>query len=277
LGRIDDLRDRIHLANVNVHRFEAKCYELIHGEIYGSYEQKRINSTLKRINKLIIGNQKKALDFGAGIGNITGKLLRRGYTVTAVDISPDMCAVMKKQFENYYRKSKLKIINSSIEDTLFDEQEFDLIACYSVLHHLPDYEKVIRTLSTYLRVGGIMYLDHESLRYSKRERSKKTSNIDRLGRRLHFQTNSLLNNLFLKIRGVTVPSMKHVDYSLSDYWIFDEHPIDLDEIVRILQKENFSFIQRINYHLNRSWIFSPTFYLYKQLCKPDYGLWIARK
>jgi ubiquinone/menaquinone biosynthesis C-methylase UbiE len=272
LAKVDDLREEIHEANVKVHQFEAKYYELIHGEIYGRYEQKRIDSTLKRIDKLIAGNWKKALDFGAGTGNITGKLLRMGYTVTAVDISPDMCAVLKRHFKNYLREKRLEVINSSIEDARLDEQEFDLITCYSVLHHLPDYEGVIHKLSTYLRSGGIMYLDHESLTYIN-----KSSSIDRIGRFVHFRTNSLLNNLFLKIKGVTVPSVKHIDYSLSDYWAFDEHPTDHDKIGRVFQKENFTSIQRINYHLNRSWAFSPTFYLYKHLCRPDYGLWIARK
>jgi SAM-dependent methyltransferase len=96
LAKVDDFREEIYEANVKVHQFEAKCYELIHVEIYGRYEQKRINSTLKRIDKLIAGNWKKALDFGAGTGNITGKLLRMGHTVTAVDISPDICAVLNE-------------------------------------------------------------------------------------------------------------------------------------------------------------------------------------
>jgi ubiquinone/menaquinone biosynthesis C-methylase UbiE len=272
LAKVDDLRDKIHEVNVKVHQFEAKCYELIHGEIYGRYEQERIDSSLKRIDKLLASARKKALDFGAGTGNITGKLLRMGYTVTAVDISPDMCAVLKRKFKNHLRENRLEIINSPIEDVRFDEQEFDLITCYSVLHHLPDYENATHKLSTYLRKGGIMYLDHEGLRYTNKPR-----NIDRLGRFIHFRTNYLLNNLFLKTKGVTVPSIEHIDYSLSDYWGFAEHHIDQDKIGRVLRKENFTSIQRINYHLNRSWVFSPTFYLYKHLCRPDYCLWIARK
>ena len=31
------------------------------------------------VDKLIVDNQKKALDFGAGTGNLTGKLLRMNY------------------------------------------------------------------------------------------------------------------------------------------------------------------------------------------------------
>lgn len=117
-----------------------------------------------------------------------------------------------------------------------------------------------------------MYLDHESSSYLD-----KPDNVERLAGIIHFRFNSLLNNLFLKIKGVAVPSLGYLDYSLSDYWAFDEHPTDHKKIGRVFQKEKFSSVQRIDYHLNRSWIFSPTFYLYKYLCRPDYGLWIARK
>jgi 2-polyprenyl-3-methyl-5-hydroxy-6-metoxy-1,4-benzoquinol methylase len=271
LTKAKNLREGIHEANVNVFKFEAKFYELIHDEVYGRYEQKRIFTTLGRIDKLILRNQKKALDFGAGTGNITGKLLKMGYTVTAIDISPDMCAIMKTQFKNYLEKGMLEVINSPIEDAYFDEQKFDLIACYSVLHHLPDYENVIHVLSKYLKKGGIMYLDHEGPTYNR-----KPIAIDRFVRFFHFRTNWLINKLFLKVKGFTIPSAEHIDYKLSDYWAFDEHPIDFDKIGQILQKK-YTRVDRIDYHLNRSWIFSPTFYLYNILCRPDKSLWIARK
>jgi len=76
---VENLRERIHKANIAVHRFEAKYYELIHPEVYSKQEQKRVNSTLKMVDKLIVDNQKKALDFGAGTGNLTDKLLNMGY------------------------------------------------------------------------------------------------------------------------------------------------------------------------------------------------------
>ena len=43
----EDLRVRIHEANVEVHRFEAEHYELLHPEVYGKQEQQRIESILK--------------------------------------------------------------------------------------------------------------------------------------------------------------------------------------------------------------------------------------
>jgi 2-polyprenyl-3-methyl-5-hydroxy-6-metoxy-1,4-benzoquinol methylase len=100
----NDLRDRIREANVVVHRLAAKYYELIHREIYNRYEQKRINSTLKMVDKLVADNRvraKKALDVGAGTGNLTGKLLQMGYEVTAIDISAEMCKILESKYTNY--------------------------------------------------------------------------------------------------------------------------------------------------------------------------------
>ena len=115
-----NLQESIHEANVTVHRFEAKYYELLHPEVYSKQEQKRIISTLKTADKLVSDNHKKALDFGAGTGNLTGKLLSLGYKVTAIDISAEMCAILKNRYKTYIEDKKLIVINSPIEAVSFD-------------------------------------------------------------------------------------------------------------------------------------------------------------
>src|SRR3972149_11911223 len=112
----EDLRERIHEANIAVHRFEAEYYELLHPEVYGRQEQQRIRSILSTVDSLIADNRKKALDFGAGTGNLTGKLLQMGYTVTAVDISAEMWAILSKRYKAYLEAQKLFVVNSSMED-----------------------------------------------------------------------------------------------------------------------------------------------------------------
>ena len=269
---VENLRERIHKANISVHRFEAKYYELIHPEVYSEQEQKRVNSTLKMVNKLIVDNQKKALDFGAGTGNLTGKLLHMGYKVTAIDISPEMCKILKNKFKNYLKAKKLIVINSPIEDISFDRDEFDLITCYSVLHHLPDYVCAIQRLSSFLKKGGVMYLDHEiSPFYWKSE----PHHVARLVKLIYFHSNPLLNALYFRIMGVNIPS---IDYVLSDYWHSKEHPLDHGRIEYIFEKENFGFFTRIDYHINRrTWVLNPIFYIYKYTCKPEMSFWVAKK
>jgi ubiquinone/menaquinone biosynthesis C-methylase UbiE len=267
----EDLRARIHDANVAVHRFEAQYYELLHPEVYSKQEQKRINSILKKADQLVEDNQKKALDFGAGTGNLTGKLLRMDYTVTAIDISAEMCAILKRKYENYIEAEKLTVVNSSIEDVNFDKAEFDLVTCYSVLHHLPDYVDAIRKLSVFLKQDGVMYLDHEASPFYWKSES---GNLSRFVKNIYFHSNPLLNTLYFEIIGLNVPS---IDYTLSDYWHKKEHPIDHRKIKRVFEKGGFSFFRRTDYYLNGTWIVNPLFYVYKRICRPEMSYWVAKK
>ena len=266
---VKNLRERIHKANIAVHQFEAKYYEVLHPEVYCKQEQKRINSTLKIVDELIANNQRKALDFGAGTGNLTGKLLSMGYHVTAIDISVEMCALLRKNYKPYLEAKKLVVINLPIEDVSFDRGEFDLIACYSVLHHLPDYVNALQRLSVFLKKGGVMYMDHEISPFYWKDDSSKLANMVKL---IYFHSNPLLNALFFQITGVNVPL---IDYTLSDYWHKKEHPIDHDCIERVFS--GYNFFTRIDYHINGSWFFNPLFYIYCHVCKPEMSIFIAKK
>ncbi|MCX7935702.1 MAG: class I SAM-dependent methyltransferase, partial [Planctomycetota bacterium] len=42
------------------------------------------------------------------------------------------------------------------------DASFDLVAAYSVLHHIPDYVKAVAEMARVTRPGGIIYLDHEA-------------------------------------------------------------------------------------------------------------------
>jgi ubiquinone/menaquinone biosynthesis C-methylase UbiE len=220
LSAAKNLQESIHEANVTVHRFEAKYYELLHPEVYSKKEQKRISSTLKTADKLVSDNQKKALDFGAGTGNLTGKLLSLGYKVTAIDISSEMCAILKNRYKKYLEDKKLIVINSPIEAVSFDRAEFDLITCYSVVHHLPDYAYTLQRLSGFLKKGGVMYIDHEASPFYWKDESNKLANMIKL---FYFHSNPSLNIFYFKISGINIPS---IDYTLSDYWHKREHPLD---------------------------------------------------
>jgi len=227
----------------------------------------RITFTLTVIDKFIEDDQKTALDFGAGTGNLTKKLLQMEYTVTAIDISREMCEILRESCRNYLRSGKLKIINSTIEDAVLDRAEFDLICCYSVLHHLPDYLDVLQELSGHLRKGGIMYLDHESSPFC-------CSGLAQKMKHFYLQSEGLFDQLYFKSIGLHAPSF---DYALADWWTAKEHRIDHRKIEDVFKKEGFRFITRIDYHQKTGWFLNPFFYVYKRICKPDTCLWLAKK
>jgi ubiquinone/menaquinone biosynthesis C-methylase UbiE len=267
----ENLRERIHEANVAVHRFEAQYYELLHPEVYGWQEQQRVAAVLKMLDKLVTSTKKRALDCGAGTGNLTGKLLHTGYEVVAVDISAEMCAILSKKHKAYVEAGKLTVVNSAIEAASFNREEFDLIACYSVLHHLPEYEDALRRLSVFLRKGGVMYIDHEASPFYWKTESNSVAELVKL---LYFHSNPILNALYFQIMGVRIPPL---DYTLSDYWHKKEHPLDHGVIERVFAEANFEFFKRTDYHLRGTWILNPIFYAYRYFCKPEMSFWVAKK
>jgi ubiquinone/menaquinone biosynthesis C-methylase UbiE len=267
----ETLKQKIYQANISVHRQEVQYYELLHPEVYGKKEQKRITEKLKMIDAFVEVNQKHALDVGAGTGNLTGKLLQMDYQVTAVDISPEMCAILQRKYESYLKAEKLTVINSPIEDLSFDEGKFDLITCYSALHHMPDYIFALRCFSALLKKGGVIYIDHEaSPFYWKTESSSLASLI----KNLYFHSIPIFNSLYFQIVGLRVPV---IDYSLSDYWHKKEHALNHKGLEDIFKQEGYDYFKRTDYYQNSTWLWNPLSLIYRLVGKPEMSFWIAKK
>lgn len=265
-----DFKQQIHEANVLVHRYEAKYYQLLHPEVYSKKEQKRITQKLENIDKEITNNRRFALDVGAGTGNLTGKLLEMGYSVVAADISPEMCTILRSKFGASI-PAQLTVINSPVEDLSFKRGEFDLITGYSVLHHLPDYLSALRTLCGFLKKGGIIYFDHEA---SQTYWSGETSSLASFIKAIYFHSNPTLNSLYFKVIGLRVPT---IDYTLSDYWHKKEHALDHEAIKQVFKEEEFQYAKRTDYYQTSSWLPNPLAPLYRLLCSPEMSYWTAKK
>jgi len=265
------LKEKIHQANISVHQLEAQYYELLHPEVYTKQEQKRIAAKLQMIDKLLTNNQKSALDVGAGTGNLTGKLLQMGYTVTAVDISAEMCAILQRRYHAYLQSNKLTIACSPIEELAFEASKFDLITCYSVLHHLPDYVDALRCLSVFLKKGGVIYIDHEASPFYWKTEPSSLANLIKF---IYFHSNPIFNRLYFQITGLKIPS---IDYYLSDYWHKKEHALNHNTIQKIFKDENYAFARRMDYYETPTWIPNPLSMIYLHLCSPEMSCWVAKK
>ncbi|MDG6223384.1 MAG: class I SAM-dependent methyltransferase [Candidatus Bathyarchaeota archaeon] len=270
-----NLQEKIRKANLTLHKYEAKYYELIHPEIYNQHEQNRLLSTLKKANELILyppnRRVKMALDFGAGTGNVTGKLLNMGFHVTAVDLSVEMCTILKKKYSDYVKLKKLVVVNSAVEDLIFEKESFDLITCYSVLHHLPDYVVAVRNLSGFLRKGGVMYLDHEISPFYWEPEPHMVANLLKF---VYLYLNPVFNSLYFRLMGLKLPSL---DYELSDYWYAKNHHIVHKKIKKVFEEQTYEHFERHDYHLRRGLFLNSFFILYKYICRPETSLWLAKK
>lgn len=110
------------------------------------------------------------LDLGCGSGFLSSLIKKENLfkNIMGIDIS-------EKQIELYNQKfSKFPEIKGICADFLsedFDNSRFDLIACYSVLHHILDYKKIIKKVSHILKPKGIFYFDFEpNQRFQKKLR-----------------------------------------------------------------------------------------------------------
>lgn len=267
----EGLAEKIHEANLAVHRIEVGYYTLFHPEVYNKHEQRRLTTALGEADKRVDKNRKKALDFGAGTGNVTSKLLALGYRVTAVDISPEMCVALRKRFKSHVDAGKLLVVNSPVEDVGFGIGEFDFVSCYSVLHHLPDYEGALRRLCGFLKRGGVMYLDHEASPYYW---NAEPTMLGEIVKSVYLHCNPIINSLHFRIVGFIVPT---VDYGLSDYWYKKEHSLDHRKIQWMFKEQGFEFSRRTDYYGQGTWVPNPIFAVYKHVCRPEMSLWIAKK
>lgn len=162
---MSELREKILSANIEEHKKEAKYYDKIHTEIFNFYEQKRINRSL---DSILSGFSKdcKVLDVGCGTGNLTIKLLERGFrNIVCLDISKEMLDVLREKITKYgYNRNNIKFVVSDLDTFLSENtQKFDIILMASVLHHLPDYIDSLKRLKEILSERGIIYITHEPL------------------------------------------------------------------------------------------------------------------
>jgi 2-polyprenyl-3-methyl-5-hydroxy-6-metoxy-1,4-benzoquinol methylase len=151
-------------ANVDFYSLIAYKYDLYEGGLFDSFFQQMLIDDLDRITASLrhAVKQPKALDCGGGTGNIAGKLLERGWSVTVVDVSPDMLAILNQKCQA--RQFSPSIVNQTIEMYLAETSDsYDLICFGSVLHHLYSYLGVVSMAADRVRPGGFFYSNFDSV------------------------------------------------------------------------------------------------------------------
>ena len=150
--------------NIERHDRIAEHYDNRHNEIFNPHEQRRIKNELLRAWNIRQTKNKKALDFGAGTGNLSRKLLAIGAEVTAADVSAGMLKQLQEQSPREIQSQQLNTHVLSGEPRLpFADNEFGFVGAYSVLHHVPDYMNAVMEMARVVDRGGIIFLDHEAL------------------------------------------------------------------------------------------------------------------
>ncbi len=144
--------------NKKLHNKLGAGYNAKHGEILNDIEQKRLREALTQARSFLPDGdgRLKAMDYGCGTGNLTSHLVDLGFDVYSADISSVFLNHVKSQFP-----TAQSILLNGKDLSNVEDDTFDLVATYSVMHHVPDYLAIIREFCRVTKPGGLVYIDHE--------------------------------------------------------------------------------------------------------------------
>lgn len=113
-----------------------------------------------RINKILdnggVRQGVNVLDVACGTGVLFPDYIKRNVaSVTGVDISPEMVKIASGKFP----QENIKVICADVEKAEFDEP-FDVVMVYNAFPHFPEPDKLIKSLSEKLKVGGRLSVAH---------------------------------------------------------------------------------------------------------------------
>ena len=95
---------------------------------------------------------KKTLDAGAGTGRLSIRLFEAGADVTALDISPEMLAILKS------KNSNIETIEGDVENMPFPDETFDMVFSSLTLVHLKKIEPFLDECYRVLKDDGKLIL-----------------------------------------------------------------------------------------------------------------------
>jgi SAM-dependent methyltransferase len=144
-------------------RITGATYAARHPEIYNDVEQARLVDAVARavgcIATTTVPAERVMLELGAGPGNLTEKLLAHPGTVLATDLSTGMLQALQLRLGNSGRLRTQPLNGADLRE--FATASVDMVAAYSVLHHVPDYLALVAECGRVVRPGGVVYFEHE--------------------------------------------------------------------------------------------------------------------
>lgn len=171
------LKDRILDANRRMHSLPGYVadYDARNPYMVSALAQREFWRDLRRIrarhDRAASGREAlrpplRALDLGAGTGNLTLKLLRLGYEVTALDLSAAMLERLQAKAHALPVSMRRRLSVTAADAEAFLSASglaYDAIVMCSFLHHLPDYAEILGLCAMRLSERGVIYFVHEPL------------------------------------------------------------------------------------------------------------------
>ena len=105
-------------------------------------------------SKLIPSNLegKNVLEIGCGLGAHTEMLCRTGAKVTSIDLAPQSIITTKKRLD--LKNLVAEVFEADAENLPFENEEFDFIWSWGVIHHSPNTEICAKEIQRVLKKEG---------------------------------------------------------------------------------------------------------------------------
>ncbi|NQT92203.1 MAG: class I SAM-dependent methyltransferase [Lentisphaerae bacterium] len=155
-------------CNVRVHATEYRDYFCRHPELTNFVQQNRLARIVRTAVNLLPGKPSDVLDLGCGTGYLYLRFLDMGLHVTGVDLSAEMLGVLKENIPEC-RKSHAKLVNMGAVEFLKGNKEmFSFISMSAFLHHLYDYEVLLKAACAALKEEGVLLILFEPMKQTGR-------------------------------------------------------------------------------------------------------------
>jgi ubiquinone/menaquinone biosynthesis C-methylase UbiE len=264
------------MGSESLEKTGAAVYEKSHHEIFNPIEQRRLYSTLREATNAVQTGSKPpaALDYGCGSGNLTRHLTELGFHVTAADVSDDFLSAIERKFSGTGMVKAIKLNGADLSDV--PDARFDLVATYSVLHHVPDYLRIVEEMCRVIKPGGVIYIDHEVTEAYYQRPAVYVEFLKRARPRVDWRR---MVSLILDIGGY-----KHLLRRLAnprykregDIHVWPDDHIEWDKIEQALRSHGFETVLKQDYLLCKGIYDLQVYEEYKERCA-DERVVIARK
>jgi ubiquinone/menaquinone biosynthesis C-methylase UbiE len=276
---VDTVSSSVIAANVEMYRDVAKNYDRCWNSVLGEDLNPALHRDLEAIAASFSREDSlfQCLDCGAGTGAITLRMLARGWSVTAVDVSPEMLGLLEKKLTANGLHATL--VNRSIEEFLAQPgPQYQLIGFNSVLHHIYNYSNVLSLALDRFAPGGFLYTNVDPVISFRPALSEIFDSFDTAVAKLLYERSDFLPGTCRRLKKlVRKPDPVHRRKVSSAGDVAEFHArsgMDDSELVQLVMAKGLSIIEHSRYPLARTPV---TSYINKMLKLRQEFKIIARK
>ena len=156
-------KEKVLEENRRVHALENRLYLSRHPEQTNFFQNSILEKTVDEICATLKPGA-KVLDLGCGTGYLSLSFLSKGYHVTGLDLSQEMIQAFEESIPEALKPQARLVVGDAEEFLLQNQDEYDVIVLSAILHHLFDYESVLRQICAKLSSGKRLLVFFEPLK-----------------------------------------------------------------------------------------------------------------